>query len=273
MGSGFGEFTFGDSPFGGGGEEAMAITTAGDICQKAVQATGAYGARSPLTDADGELLLSLLNDMMDEWSNYSLICYEVLEQSFPLVPGQASYTIGPGGQINTTRPLKILTDPGTAYVQDSNGNNYNVQVVPRDKWNLYANRSNLVTSNFPNIMFYDPQFPLGIINITPFPTIAYTMFFDSMLQFGEFSSLSSQVILPPGYNLAMWSNLAVLAKPFFLDGQMDPVIPETARRSLGAIKRTNQRENYALYDPEIVSHAEISYNVYTDSTGSAISTS
>jgi hypothetical protein len=249
----------------------VSILTAGDICLKAAQMLGVYDAQTPLTDSDAQLLLDLLNSMMDEWSNYTLACYEILEQSVMLVPGQNQYTIGPGGQINATRPLKILTDPGTAYVQDSNGNNYPMQVVPKDKWNLYSNRSSLVNSNFPDVLYYDPQFPLGVINVMPYPNIAYEMFFDSMAQLGEFSNLNTTVSLPPGYNIAMFSNLAVLSKPFFLDAQLPPEIIQTAARTLGAVKRTNIRDIYALYDQEIVSSAQISYNVYTDSPGSVVS--
>lgn len=248
----------------------MSLLTAEDICLKAVQMTGAYPADLPLSDADGSLLLDLLNAMMDEWSNYTLACYEILEQSGALVPNQQSYTIGPGGHFNMTRPLKILTDPGTAYVQDGNGNNYPMRVVPRDIWNMYSNRSSLITSNFPNVLFYDPQFPLGVINVLPYPTLPYTMFWDSMLQLSEFSTLQTAVSLPPGYSIAMFSNLAVLAKPFFLDGNMDPVVPVIAARTLGAIKRTNQRDLVAVYDPEIVSHGSVSYNVYTDTVGSVV---
>lgn len=229
---------------------------------------GAYDASTPLNSSDAQLLLDLLNAMMDEWSNYTQACYEVLEQSAPLIPGQASYTIGPGGNFNMTRPLSILTDPGTAYTLDGNGNKYPLRVVPRDVWNLYSNTSNIITSNFPVALFYDPQFPLGVINITPFPNLAYTMFWDSMLQFSHFAALTTTVSLPPGYIIAMMSNLAVLAKPFFLDGQMDPAIPLTASRTLGAIKRTNQRELVAVYDSEIVSRAGVSYNPYTDTVGS-----
>lgn len=246
------------------------LSTALDIVSTAFQMIGAYGGSDPITDADSQLGLQLLNSLLDEWSNYTLACYEVTEQSVVLVPGQNQYTIGPGGNINATRPLKILTDPGTAYVQDSNGNNYPVSVVPRDKWNLYSNRSNIITSNFPDILFYDPQFPLGVINITPFPTLPYTLFFDSMLQLADLSSLSSQLSLPPGYAIALYSNLAVLAHPFLMDGQINPIIPAAAARTLGAIKRTNQRENYALFDPEIVSRAQVSYNPYTDSVGSVM---
>jgi hypothetical protein len=248
----------------------MSNSTAGDICTKAVQMIGAYDASTPLSSADGQLLLDLLNTMLDNWSNLPLACYEILEQSAPLVPGQAVYTIGPGGNFNMTRPLKILTDPGTAYVQDSNGNNYDMRVVPRDKWNLYANRSDIITSNFPNILFYDPQFPLGVINITPFPTIAYTMFWDSMLQLSQFASLTTSVNLPPGYFMALYTNLAELAHPFFMDGPINPAIPKWAAKSLGDVKRNNIRDNYAAYDPEIVSRANLQFNIYTDTAGSVI---
>lgn len=246
----------------------MAIATASDLCLKALQMLGVYGGGAALSTDDGALMLDLLNSLMDNWSNYTLACYEITENSVVLVPGQNQYTIGPTGQINVTRPLKILTDPGTAYIQDSNGNNYPMQVVPRDKWNMYSNRSSLINSNFPNIMFYDPQFPLGVINITPYPNIAYTMYFDSMLQLGDFASLATTVSLPPGYNIAIYSNLAVLAHPFFLDQPINPAIPPIAAKTLGDVKRTNLRENYAVYDQELVSSAQVSYNIYTDSVGS-----
>lgn len=247
-------------------------TTARDLITDALLMLGVYDTASPLTDADAEYGLRKLNQLMDMWSNMSLACYAVLEQSAPLVAGQAAYTIGPGGNFNMVRPLSILTDPGTAYVQDANGNNYPMSVVPRDKWNLYSNRSAIITSNFPNVLFYDPQFPLGVINITPYPNMAYTMFWDSYAQLSEFATLQTALSLPPGYELAIVSNLAVLLKPAFLDGPIDPIIPVTASESLGTIKRMNTRELVAVYDSEIVSRAQVSYNPYTDSVGSVVGT-
>jgi len=245
----------------------MAVT-ARDLITDALQTLGVYDSASPLTDADAQFGLKKLNQLMDMWSNMSLACFAVLEQSAQLIPGQAAYTIGPGGNFDMVRPISILTDPGTAYVQDTNGNNYPMSVVPRDKWNLYSNRSSIITSNFPNVLFYDPQFPLGVINITPFPNLAYTMFWDSYAQLSDFSDLQVNLSLPPGYELAIVTNLAVLLKPAFLDGPVDPAVVVMAAESLGTIKRMNQRELVAVYDNEIVSRAQVSYNPYTDSVGS-----
>lgn len=234
---------------------------------------GVYDSASPMTDADAQYGLKKLNQLMDMWSNMSLACYAVLQQSAPLVPGQASYTIGPGGNFNMVRPMSVLMGPGTAYTVDSNGNKYPMEVVPFDKWNMYANTSSIITSNFPCVFYYDPQFPLGIIDITPYPNTAYTMFWDSWAQLSDFTNLQTVMALPPGYELAIVSNLAILMKSAFLDGAIDPTIPVIAATSLGAIKRTNQRELLSDTDPMLVSRGSVGYNPYTDSVGSVISSS
>lgn len=247
----------------------MATKTALDICTDSLELLQVYAPGEQVSDADAERMLSTLNQMLDNWSNLTLSCYEVLEQSFALVAGQQSYTIGPGGQINDTRPLKILDGPGTAYVQDFNGNNYGVSVVPRDQWNLFGNRSILIQSDFPDTLFYDPQYPLGIINVMPVPTINYRMFFDSYLQLGELADLTAVISLPPGYERAIVTNLAVSAKPYFVKAQIDPLIIAEAMKTHGDIKRTNMRSNVAVMEPELVSKAQISYNPYTDRQGNS----
>lgn len=238
--------------------------TAEDIIFDAFQMLGVYSPTETVSDVDAQTGRSVLNDMLDSWSNESLSCYAILEQSAPLVVMKASYTIGPGGDFNMVRPLKIIGSPGSAYVQDTNGNNYGIEVVDRSKWNMIANRSSTQLADFPDTMFYDPQFPLGIINIIPFPTTSYTMFWDSYLQLTEFASLTDPVILPPGYKLALGTNLAVALKPYFVDGVLDPVIIQRASTSLGNIKRTNMRPMNARFDKAIVSNKGNGYNIYTD---------
>lgn len=247
----------------------MTITARG-LIQDAFEWIGVFAPGEDMGPADAARGLSRLNQLMDMWSNFSLACYEVLEQSAPLVPGQGSYTIGPGGDFDMTRPLWILGDPGSAYTLDENGNRYSLAVVPRDKWNLFSNVSDLITGNFPNALFYDPQFPLGVINLVPVPNIAYTLYFDSMLQLTRFEKLTTELVLPPGYELAITTNLALMLHPTYLDAQPPAGLVTLAANSLGAIKRTNRRELTAVYDAEIVSRANISYNPYTDAPGSVV---
>lgn len=243
------------------------MATALDVITDALQMLGVYDPNETLTDADAQTGLSVLNDMLDSWSNESLTTFAWLTNSFPLVANQQSYTVGPGGNFNTTRPLQILTGPGTCFIRDTNSNDYPVDVVAQDVWNLIGLKDN--TSDIPDTLFYDPQFPLGIINMFPVPIITYTLFFSSQLQLADLPLITTPISLPPGYKLALGTNLAVALKPYFADGNLDPIIIERAAKSLGNIKRTNMREIVAVYDSEIVSRTSPTYNIYRDRSNGA----
>lgn len=225
------------------------MATSRDIIQDALELLGVYSPGETMTAADTSRGLSTLNQMMDQWSNLNLASYAILEQSAPLVPGTSSYTIGTGGAFNMTRPLKILDGPGRAYIQDASGTNYGLSVVSRDVWNSIDNRSSIITSNIPSVLFYDPQYPLGVINITPTPTLALTMFWDSMLQFAQLPLLTTTFTLPPGYERAVVTNLAVKLKPYFSDAIVSPAVAIEAAQTLGDLKRTNMRPIEARFDP------------------------
>ncbi len=229
---------------------------------KALQALGGGETPSAAEANDG---LTALNAMLDSWSNENLNAYQVQEQSFTLVVGTPSYTIGSGGVINVTRP----TDITQAYVQDATQNNFLMRIVTRDKWNEIGNRGSTITSQIPDTLFYDPQFPLGVINISPTPLLGYTVFFDSLLQQTTFAALTTNLSMPPGYERAMVYNLAVEISNMF-GIPIPPAAPgaknvgQLAAEALGNIKRTNIKENIANYDPSIVSRSYATYNIYRD---------
>ena len=240
------------------------MTTAQDIIQDALEMIGIYAPGETMSGADSSRGLTVLNDMIDSWSNESLACYAINENSHTLTPNQFQYTIGPGGDINTTRPLYIIDTPGSAFIKDPQGNRYQIDVVPRDDWNLSP--SDQTTSNVPSQLFYDPQYPLGIINLYPVPTLGWTLYFDSYLQLVEFTGLTSTINLPPGSTLAVKTNLAVALQPYFATAQLSEVVANRASVSKGNIKRTNIRPVTAVFDPEIISRAMPTYNIFTDST-------
>lgn len=240
-------------------------TTAQDICQDAAEMLQIYGAGETMTDADATRLLSVLNDMIDSWSNERLMTYATQTISFPLVVQKFQYTIGAGGDVNVTRPLKLRDAIGAAYLLDQQSNKYGMDVVDQDTWNLKT--TSQVTTNLPDTIWYDPQFPLGILNLWGTPTIGYTCYIQADLQLVEFATLATAFSLPPGYKLAMGTNLAVAAKPYFLKSQLDPIVAERARESKGNIKRTNIKKMTAVYDPEIVARGQTTYNIRTDNAG------
>ena len=246
------------------------MTTALDIITDALESAGIYAPGEQMSAADSARALIVLNDMLDSWSNESLTTFAKLEQHFQMTPGKYQYTIGTTGtpDINATRPLRILDGYGTCYIVDDNANRYPVQVMQQDQWNLIGNIAE-VNSNIPSRLFYDPQFPLGIINLFPVPNIGWTLYFDSWLQLTEFATLQTAASLPPGYLRAMKRNLAVEAWPYFKGWNANPpaALVKAAMQSLGNIKRTNIKEVVAVFDSAIISKATPTYNIFRDVNG------
>lgn len=239
------------------------MTTARDLITGALTQIQVYAFGEQVANVDIAGGLDVVNSMLDSWSNESLTCYAILEQTGTILPGISSYTIGPGGDFDMTRPLKILDGPGRAYLLDENGDKYPIDVVTQDQWNLITQPN--TNSDLPSTLFYDPQFPLGIINIYPEPYQSFPLFWDSYLQLAEFSSLSTLLSFPPGYRKAIQDNLAIELAPYFPSAQITPALVKAAKQSKANVKRTNIRPTVAVYDPEIVAKARGTWDIFTNS--------
>ena len=242
------------------------MTTVNDIItrsMKSLQALGGNEVPSAIEASDG---LTAFNSLLDSWTTEKLFSYEVQERSFPLVVGKSSYTIGTSGTpyINATRPQDIVQ----AYVQDSSNNNFPMYILPMDRWNLIGDRSTNITSQLPDTLFYDPQFPNGIINVYPTPLLTYTLFYDTVLNQSTFSSGTQTVSMPPGYERAYVSNLAMemvlLGFQTTLDQKQLAGLMKVADESKGNIKRQNIKEVISEYDGSIISKSYATYNIFRD---------
>lgn len=242
--------------------------TALSIITDAFRQLKIYAPGVQLGDADAEQGLSCMNEMLDEWSNTVYACYANLEQSFVLVPAKQSYTIALTGSpdIVAPRPIAILTGMGAAYLVDVNQNRYPVNVIEQDQWNTIGKLN--TTSQLPDTLFYDPQFPKGILNVFPLPSIAYTMYFDARLQLADLSNLNSAFSLPPGYRAAVKNNLCLALWPYYKQGEPSQILVALATKSLGDVKRSNIKLSPSPYDGAIVSKAKSQYNIYSDSVTS-----
>ena len=241
------------------------MTTALDVIQDSLELLGVYGPGDEISDADAERSLSTLNDMLDIWSNESLACFDWITQTFTMIPGKFQYTIGPSSlnpDIVGQRPLRVSDAPGASYLLDTNLNRYLMDTVDQLTWNVQTTA--VANSDLPNILFYDPQFPLGVINIWPTPSSSWTCSFLSYLQLGDFASLATAFNLPPGYKRAITTNLCLSLKPYFASAQIDPLIIKEASETKASVKRNNMRTQVAVFDPELVSRGNAVYNIYTD---------
>ncbi len=243
------------------------MTTCLDLITGAFQAARVYAPGEVLLPADAAQGFTLINQMIDSWSNESLTCYAIVEQSMVPNVGQNFYTIGlspPGADVALQRPIRLITGPGAAYLKDTNNNRYPVRVIARDEWNLIWNLES-VTSNLPDTLFYDPQFPWGILGIWPQPnTTNMTLYFDSYLQLTDFADMNAAVTLPPGYERAIQQNLALELEPYYPTALVSAGLIKQAAESKGNIKRSNVRPVIAVYDRELIRGSQTRYNIYSD---------
>lgn len=226
------------------------MTTARTIIKRALQKNGVLTkGESPSADeaSDG---LSALNDLIGSWSNDSLLIYARLSESFPLVSGQASYTIGSGGNFNTTRPLQILT----AFTRIGSID-YHMDIVNGIEYDKITQKN--ISSSIPDVLFYDGNNPLGTITIYPVPTTG-DLYIRSEKQLSEFTTLDTDIDFPPGWERALIFNLAIeLASEY--GQQVDQATYEIAMNALAKIKTAVARNKQV----NMYSFGDRNNNIYT----------
>jgi hypothetical protein len=161
------------------------------------------GINLPTNTQRAEALI-LLNSMMSSWYAESLsIPYSVVE-SATLVVGKGSYTIGDSAYWDTRSPHKILD----AYIRDENNIDYPIDVT-MNRWE-YDSIGDKSVPGRPTRLYWDPQYPWGILYLNVVPDKAYTIYLVKEQYLNSFTSLSEEITsLPAFYEEALIYNLAV----------------------------------------------------------------
>lgn len=184
--------------------------TAQDLINTALRKIGAIAAGD--TPAAGETAdaLSDLNGLIDSLNADRLYIYEIAAASYALT-GAQSYTIGPAGAFNAVRPQSIedanivdLTNPAQPVRTP-------LRIVEADDW---ASISVLaVPTPIPEVLFYQPGYPLGKIWLYGIPNTANQLELWTRQLLTAFASAGSAVSFPPGYYELLWSELAIRVAP------------------------------------------------------------
>jgi hypothetical protein len=244
--------------------------TANDIIRAAMRLIQVSAVDTDLTANELNDGLESLNRMLDSWSADELTLYEVIREQFPLVSGQNPYTIGYGGNFNTSRPMKIVD----AYLILNNGSipvSYPMQVLGYDDYNSI--RLKTLSTNFPNYMYYQPSFPLAEIFIYPVfapndPSTQGPAYINitSWKPFDIILDPTAYMSFPPGYQEAITFNLAIrLAMEYQFDLRQDLI--QLATNSLKRIKRLNQRTVTLSTDVALMNTSQLRFNIYSDGFG------
>lgn len=152
--------------------------------------------------------LRKLNNMIDAWNIESLSVYGSVPLILPFISSQGSYTIGPGGNLDTPRPTNIFA----AYVRNVSLPLAQQQDIPLyifnpAEWAAVQFKGQI--GNYPfNGVFFDMQFPLITAYVNPIPIDgSYSMIIWEKGIISNFS-LTDPILLAPGYKRALTSNLS-----------------------------------------------------------------
>lgn len=203
------------------------MTTALDLIKSAMKKAGILTKTEPPSADEAKDGLSSLNAMLDSWANESLnVPYRTLE-SFTLLSGAANYTIGTGGDFNTSRPVSIVS----AYIRDGD-TDYPLTIISDEAYMSFSDKS---TEGIPECINFNNAFPLATIRLYPVPQASYQIHLLTEKTIGNYS-LSSTVSLPPGWERAIVHQLAVEIAPEY-GVQIPEEVAVIAVQSMSNIRR------------------------------------
>lgn len=185
--------------------------TVQDAIESAMRKLGVLASGESATPSELNDSMGTLQTMLRMWASQKILVHATTKESFNLVAGQASYTWGTDGNINTTRPHSVFG----AFVRDASGYDHPVEIVSEGRYNAIAQKS---VQERPSRIFYHPLYPLGYLYAYPTPDAAEAMWVDSLKPFTEtssFDALTSTLAFPPNYEEPIVYNLAVRIAPDF----------------------------------------------------------
>ena len=188
--------------------------------------------------------LDSLNLMLRTWEESMII---PTREALTLISAQNEYTIGTGGDFNTTRPLSIMS----AFIRDSAGTDYPLEVSlsPID-YGLITDKD---TAARPYKLYYAPGFTgeLGTIYFDSAPVTAETLYLTSYKGFTPYTALADTIVQPPEYEKAMRYYLAIDLAPEY--GMIpDPTIIQQALIMKNNIEVRNSKTPNASFDTALL---------------------
>ena len=210
------------------------MATAISLITRAMRLSGAIGKGETPDDDEAADGLASLNSMLDSFSIERLSVPYMVQETLTMVAGTAAYTMGSGGNLNTTKPTRI---------EDACFIRFNSIDTPLTLLNFegYAAIVDKTTqSNIPQYMFVDMRNPLVYLTFWPVPSSASAVAnIFSWKQLQQFAALTDVLAIAAGYEEMIAFNLAVRwAGPEF--GQKVPDdVKALAVMSKANIKRIN----------------------------------
>lgn len=244
----------------------MTVTTPADIIRLVLKDTGVIGVGQTASAEDTNDCFDTLNIMIGEWASKRWLIYQLLDYSI-VSTGAMTYTIGPGGNIDTgsmQRPDRL--EDGNFFRQIITASSPNQIDYPlrllnsREDYNRIGLKQ---LQTIPQFVYYSPGYPLG--TIYPWPVIPATLYELHVLvksQLSQFANLADSINLPSQYYGALRYNLAARVRPMY-QLPPEPSVTALATDSLETLRNMNAQVP-SLRMPTGIGRGT-KYNIFSDS--------
>lgn len=219
-------------------------STAGQLITASLRLTGAIAIdETPSADEFNDGVLGL-NDLIETLSTERLAVYGAAVETFATVAAQALYTIGPAGNWNTVRPVRL----SGAYCT-FNGVDFPIDIIGQSEYDDIG----LKTQQQPIIerLLYVNDYPLGKITLWPVPSQIVNITLDTDRVLTNVVDTSTVISYPPGYLLMMRYMLTILLCAGY-GITASPEITGIARTALANVKRANRVKRRMTFDGALV---------------------
>lgn len=222
----------------------MPTATALDVITASLRRIGVHPAGEVIEGDEGEDALDELNRMLDSWGAQRRMVYRRVTGVMIVTSNQATITIGPGGDINMpVRPLAIREAFYRIGTID-----YPIEQFTADQYFNVGLKS--LRTFWPTVLYYDPAWPLGIVNFYPIINSAGEFHFGADQAFTPFVAVTDQFSYPPGYADAMIYGLGQRLAPEY-GKTLSQEYMDAWRRAENTLAKVNHRPVVAITDPRL----------------------
>jgi hypothetical protein len=170
----------------------------------AMKEIGALAAGETPSADEANDCLRKLNQLLDSWSTEKLSVFIDVTEENALTSDQSLYEMGPDADdFDTVRPISIRS---ASLKEPSADIEYPVEIIGIEEWRAIADKTQ---TGRPTKLYVNAENPIAELNFYPVPDQAYELTTDSQKRIGRFTSLSTEVEFPEGYDRAIVKNLAL----------------------------------------------------------------
>ncbi|TPE53074.1 hypothetical protein [Amaricoccus solimangrovi] len=240
-------------------------TSVKSIIDQSLRKLGIVGIGEQASADEHAEALSALRMMLDTWSLEALLVPFTVTERFDLTAGQAFYSMGTGGDWDTSRPTRVeqirmlSDDDRTRFIPQLSANALRDQPTVEEGCPTAWVGSQDSLFYLVELNAYPLEPAVLVTSRKPFDAAALDNFDRAYSETAAPEKLSpsgftmtgiqTSIDFPPGYLAAIVYNLAVHLAPEYAGLVLDPIIAAQAERAKALIKINNTQPRDLVLDP------------------------